>query len=580
MPVSNTNRLRAVGPVDPENGFPLWFGDGTTRLEIVLDEDPNAPAIGELPDPAQPMSFPGNFPDEAFYFMAEARLTVGGNGVQARARVILALEAAFGGAGEPAVGANVVFARIRVRMDDLIPGEKYSVYHPYGEFIDLEADDRGRVFHTVDLGISEGDTSAVLLTGQVAPFLHGTAAVPPGYVGDGVTEQRVTGGPFRNHVLITGPRIREEGGTPDPANPASINAVYTDLFTVQGRRARRVGAVPTIATYERTGGQTRIHVSAQSDAGQDIRLVGNKFHFQLEGQGEYYSVVGNVTAVPTGGMLINVTDNPPTRTALPVGANGKLDDLVTIGAAVHDRDTDTLTIDARSSDPAATLKIAALGLTLAQGANSFSGLRAVPGVIEVSSNKGGSARQTVVLSGASAAAKPVEAHIAVQAGRFADDPVTLDGSASPGATSYGWSKQSGPAAVIATPSGRTTTVALSGPGTYVFALKVAGTGGPRTATASITVLPPPASDALSVTLCEYRTGRQQFRIVGAVGVMPNRVTVMRGGTLLGAAAVDATGAFAVRTSLAGTGGAPPLPGETLVIASARSTLVFPISIRN
>ncbi len=395
--MANLNRLQSAGPIDPDTGFPLWFSDGATRLEIVLNaDDPFAPAIEELPNPALPRVFPENFPGESFYYMAEAQLTVGGMGIRGRARVIMALEAAFGGAGEPALGANVVFARIRVRMDDLIPGAKYSIFHPYGEFIDLEADDKGRVFHTADLGISQGDPYAVMATGEVAPFLIGTSAVPAGYIGDGVSEQQVTGGPFRNHVVITGTRIREEGGAPDPAAPADINRVFTDLFTVQGRKAKRVGARPTSATYEVSGGQTRLRVSAESDVGQDIRLVGDPFHFKLEGNGTQYSVIGDVAAVPDGGFLINVTDNPPTRTALPVNfAAGKICDLVTIASATHDRDTDTLSIDARSSDPAAVLTLKPLGIVLAHGPNAIAAAPVAPGMLEVVSNKGGVARAEV-----------------------------------------------------------------------------------------------------------------------------------------------------------------------------------------
>ena len=36
-------------------------------------------------------------------------------------------------------------------MDNMIPGATYHITHPYGE-VDLEADDRGRVFSTEDIG--------------------------------------------------------------------------------------------------------------------------------------------------------------------------------------------------------------------------------------------------------------------------------------------------------------------------------------------------------------------------------------------------------------------------------------------
>ena len=85
----NPSRLSARGPVDPRHGFPRWYKDAAgVRLELAFDPaDPRTPAIGDLPDPAAPVSFPRNFPDEAFYFLAEAELPVGGGPRPGRARM-------------------------------------------------------------------------------------------------------------------------------------------------------------------------------------------------------------------------------------------------------------------------------------------------------------------------------------------------------------------------------------------------------------------------------------------------------------------------------------------------------------
>jgi hypothetical protein len=203
-----------------------------------------APAIGDLPQPGSPVAFPGNWPEEAFYFMAEARLQVGGNGTVGRARVIMALEAAFGGDGEPEAAPGVanpavVFSRLRVRIDDVVPGATYVVRHPYGETRDLEADERGRVFYTCDLGICEDDPARVVTSGEIAPFLAWAGPLPQHYLGDGVTEHAVTHGPFRNHVEILGPRIDE--GSADAAGP---DRVAKALFTVQGRLAGTGATLP------------------------------------------------------------------------------------------------------------------------------------------------------------------------------------------------------------------------------------------------------------------------------------------------------------------------------------------------
>ena len=263
----NDERLAHVGPRDPAIGYPLWYEDaGRTRLALGLSrgEDPHLLPIEEV-GPGD-LAIPGNFPPEAFYWSAEAETPVGGNGVVGRARLILALEAAFGGAGEPAADARVVFARIRVRMDDLIPGAKYVVTHPYGVTDELEADEGGRVFWTEDRGISDEDFAAVVLAGRVAPFLRWDAATPPaapnGYLGDPLVEHTVTGSPFGTNIFrVTGPRIAVIPGQPAPADP---DAVQTDLFAVQGKIATVLGVAVESAVYRRQGAQTTVDVFASS----------------------------------------------------------------------------------------------------------------------------------------------------------------------------------------------------------------------------------------------------------------------------------------------------------------------------
>src|SRR4051794_29300648 len=67
----------AVGPVDSTNGFATWYqGRSGDRVELCLDGgDPNCVLPGVVPgfDPSQPTVFPTNFPDEAFYTLAESR---------------------------------------------------------------------------------------------------------------------------------------------------------------------------------------------------------------------------------------------------------------------------------------------------------------------------------------------------------------------------------------------------------------------------------------------------------------------------------------------------------------------------
>lgn len=182
----------AAGPVDNATGYPFWFADSAgTRLELCLDDeqDPLCPVVGERADTAAPLSLPDNFPDESFWWSAEAEIDQGG----VRARLILAQEAAFGGSGDVAIGQQVAFSRLRIRIDDLQPGAVYQVTTPYGER-NVVADDRGRVFHTEDQGcMSPPCDFGAGLDGQVGPFLTWAGDdAPAGYVGDPNVEHAVT----------------------------------------------------------------------------------------------------------------------------------------------------------------------------------------------------------------------------------------------------------------------------------------------------------------------------------------------------------------------------------------------------
>ncbi|MCA1482010.1 hypothetical protein, partial [Bradyrhizobium sp. NBAIM08] len=113
-------------------------------------------------------------PEEAFYFLAEARMVTGGGVRTGRARVVLALEAAWGGTGSVADGQQVVFARLRVRVDRGVPFGLYRFTHPYGQTDFLPADDDGRVFVTEDIGVAPLQFDGAL-QGHVAPFLRWTS---------------------------------------------------------------------------------------------------------------------------------------------------------------------------------------------------------------------------------------------------------------------------------------------------------------------------------------------------------------------------------------------------------------------
>src|SRR5215212_6851829 len=240
-----------VGPIDPVHHFPLWYEDSDgTRLELGLDpDDPNLPAL-ELPAPGAPLVFPGNFPDEA-------EMLVGGPAGSARARLILALEAAFGGTGAVVDGQQMVFGRIRLRIDDVEPGRTYTATGPYG-VIAGEADDRGRVFETEDIGAPGAFTSP--FASRIGPFLRWATNPPAGYLGDGVSERTVVvgvGGPD-GFFRLEGPGVGNGPAGRDPDDPTNPNKALTRLFTVQGKLATRFGATVTRAVSTGAGGVTQV----------------------------------------------------------------------------------------------------------------------------------------------------------------------------------------------------------------------------------------------------------------------------------------------------------------------------------
>lgn len=228
--------LAEVGPTDNATGFPFWFGDGgdaqvgldPLRLELCLDDEQDAlcSVVGDRPSPGQPLSVPENFPDESFWWSADALIDTPAG---IRARLVLGQEAAFGGPGDVAVGQQVAFSRLRIRIDDLPPGAGYHVTTPYGER-DVVADDGGRVFETEDQGcMSPPCGFEAGLNGQVGPFLRWDSGAPEGYVGDPAVEHTVVGSPTGDNLF------RVEG--PDIGGPG-VDVIETDLFTVQGRIAK------------------------------------------------------------------------------------------------------------------------------------------------------------------------------------------------------------------------------------------------------------------------------------------------------------------------------------------------------
>src|SRR5688500_2455171 len=178
------------GPVDESHGYPTWYSDGTVKLQLCYQAGQGC--LAEPPDPNQPASYPDNFPDEAFWFAAEAS---GGTTLDLYEA---ALEAAH--ANEAVVdGDQQGFARLRFRLSNLVIGAEYTITHPYGvHTFEAVDDDRGvgEINETIDAGVctpnptTPCDWQAVgdaflgdYGFGQTATFLRQEGAAP-GTIGD------------------------------------------------------------------------------------------------------------------------------------------------------------------------------------------------------------------------------------------------------------------------------------------------------------------------------------------------------------------------------------------------------------
>jgi len=158
---SGPQGLVAVGPVNPTHGFPDWYRDtnGTDLTPCVDPQDPYCGGAVTAPDNTAPITFPDNFPDEFFYQDASADGLVSAGGADVTAE--FALEGAFS-VGPPAAGDQIVFSRIRYRIDTgLKPDTTYKITHPYGT--DTVHTDPGATgfFVTQDIGVAPGDFTQV-----------------------------------------------------------------------------------------------------------------------------------------------------------------------------------------------------------------------------------------------------------------------------------------------------------------------------------------------------------------------------------------------------------------------------------
>lgn len=388
--------LSAVGPVLPDtdpgpawsagyNGFPIWYRDSLGQT-VMLSVPPSPLSI---PDPIIPLndfSAQIGFGSEAMYWHSTGSIA-GPNG---NSLLVLALEAAFGG-GDAADGDQIVFQRIRIRIDTTVAGD-YIVTHPYGTktFTNVPVGVRA-INDTVDIGIT---SFAAALQGAIGPLLKQVGA-PAGTLGDAVTLAQVTNGPNGNIFRVQGPNGLD---------------VQTDVFVTGAQLFTGTPFTITRPTFTRTAaGAAVAEVFAVTPApitpGIGLRLT-------LPGQPP---VVMRRTGqrffarVPfTGAFNPQVSVTGTTAGVQPTTLNATLVDVVqisnTVGAgqvpsATYSDSGKTLTLSGFSTDALATLtgsgwQGSGAGVPVTPGVvNTFTNILFPPITVTVTSSSGGT--QTV-----------------------------------------------------------------------------------------------------------------------------------------------------------------------------------------
>ena len=473
--VESGPKLTQVGPTRDDNGFPLWYQDSNNvKLELCLDQnDPNCGIVPEDFDPAKPISFPDNYPGEAFYQLAEASIEQG----NVSALGTFALEATFNG-GVPLKGDQTVFGRIRFRVDGLTPNAEYTLTHPYGKDV-IKTDSQGEIKYTEDIGAGGGFEAA--LNSRIGTFIKWDKDAPAGYMGDPNVPHTITGGVNnQNFFRIEGP---------------GIGMIQTNEFSVMGKIAVNEGLNIQQATYNQTakGGSIDVFILAKSD--QTIKVSAtNVATAQLNGgNGQYFARIPYTGAEPPTSITVtNTSDTPETKkTITPIV------DRIT-ASANYDTTAKTLTITAKSSDEVNPPALTAKGfgtIDPATGTLTVSNLSYIPPTITVTSANKGSITIPININGdALTAPIPVVAVAGtdqtIKVGEQAE--VTLDGSNSSGTIeTYLWEQLSGPTNV--TLNGTDTAKIIfntpTTPGEYVFQLTVTGgTSGSSTSTVKVTIV--------------------------------------------------------------------------------------------
>ncbi|MFJ3369518.1 hypothetical protein [Pseudomonas sp. NPDC086251] len=415
------------GPYLPGNGgFAAWYQDSHGRtLDLCLSKAvssrvagaPGAPAymclLGATPgvfDDAQPIVFPTNFPDEAFWFTGDGSIVDAARGIDLT--YVSAVEAAFA-AEEPVEGDQVSFGRIRIRVDVPTAGV-YTITHPYGvDIFDVPAGGRRAINMTRDIGIGTPKTYDGALKSDIGPFLRSvngpyTETNPvtgsaEKFVGDPNLEEAFTGSPFNtNYIRIEGPNGLD---------------LRTTVMAISGKLSTVVRPTPMIAersTYSRKAGESApvaqrdVFVMAPPPPAV-VTLDSNTPVLNLteaDTSGHWYAQSSTNPTLPSN-LVVTADNHLAIPSSTPTTLSMPLTDLVVIQSAQYSLSSGQLTVVASTSDETSPpVLVATSGTGAAIGALSgdgavkslATGISPIPPAkVRVTSSNGGTDTEEVVI---------------------------------------------------------------------------------------------------------------------------------------------------------------------------------------
>jgi len=566
--------LKSLGPVNASYGYPNWYQDlsGYT-LDLCVPETQAELDAGiclilpaNVPSGTVPELFPSNFSVEHFYAGASSTLATNSSLAGVRggsATLFLSLEASFIN-GKPKAGDQVVFSRTRIRIKNLPSDGNYRVINPYGvvEFPNMKAGEA--INYTDDFGVNCGiGRFDCVLNSSMGSFLRpinpdGTQKAPIAlgaglYISDGVALERVQGGPFGNKFRVEGPNIGGPG----------IDFIETDLFTLNGKI--HTAPIPSplkilSASYSRSvAAGAKVDVFAEANAGNRLSMILNAVDPALgapvstgslmnsDGNTSYQHgqvILANPASLPESVTVFNNTDNPISF----ISTN--LNDKVTVSVANYDPKTNTLTVNAKSSDeynvPLLSVYVNGLVSPLVGGAATIANVVVPPSEITVISSAGG--KETVAVNVGQVA--PPSAVLANDSGSTLEDTsVTIpiganDTGVAAGSYAIAVSPVNGTVVInqnlVAVPSLTTVTYTPKANfnGVDKFSYVAVGLDGAKTTLADVTVTVTPVNDpptALADGACSL-LGKSL-----SLNVMANDFDV-DGNLVAGSASIIASGA--------------------------------------